>query len=197
MRPLVPIMVGSLSPSSEREFGRILAPFLADPKNGFVISSDFCHWGTRFGFTNYVEDVECSRVRPLSGSKFVAPDIPIYKSIEVMDYKGMDVANGGSHDEWTTYLARTNNTICGRHPIGVLIAGTEYLRSQGVELDDEARKPTAGTAAADMVENGTITGEDALKYRFGKIYWIQYKQSSHCLKLSDSSVSYASGFAKA
>lgn len=34
-------------------YGRLLGPFLDDPTNLFVISSDFCHWGQRFGFTYY------------------------------------------------------------------------------------------------------------------------------------------------
>lgn len=38
-------MVGSLSLSMEQTFGEILSPFLSDPSNVFVISSDFCHWG--------------------------------------------------------------------------------------------------------------------------------------------------------
>ena len=42
---LVPIMVGALSEQTEALVGRLLAPYLADPQNLFVISSDFCHWG--------------------------------------------------------------------------------------------------------------------------------------------------------
>jgi AmmeMemoRadiSam system protein B len=50
---LVPIMVGATSPEKEAEFARVLAPFFDDPKNFFVISSDFCHWGERFDYTEY------------------------------------------------------------------------------------------------------------------------------------------------
>jgi predicted class III extradiol MEMO1 family dioxygenase len=38
---------------SELEYGRILAPYLNDTVNFFVISSDFCHWGARFGYQLY------------------------------------------------------------------------------------------------------------------------------------------------
>lgn len=41
---IVPILVGATSTSKEAHFGKILAPYLADPENFFVISSDFCHW---------------------------------------------------------------------------------------------------------------------------------------------------------
>ena len=33
----------------------MLAPYLADPSNLFIVSSDFCHWGARFNFTFYDE----------------------------------------------------------------------------------------------------------------------------------------------
>lgn len=36
---------------SEAKYGEILAPYLDDPSNLFVISSDFCHWGRRFSYT--------------------------------------------------------------------------------------------------------------------------------------------------
>ena len=38
---------------SEAVYGQALAPYLDDPGNVFVISSDFCHWGARFNFTFY------------------------------------------------------------------------------------------------------------------------------------------------
>ena len=43
---IVPILVGSLSQEKQKLYGQLLHPYLADPDNFFVISSDFCHWGT-------------------------------------------------------------------------------------------------------------------------------------------------------
>ena len=43
---VVPILVGSLANDKEQLYGELLAPYLADPDNLFVISSDFCHWGS-------------------------------------------------------------------------------------------------------------------------------------------------------
>nr|XP_032516170.1 uncharacterized protein LOC116769238 [Danaus plexippus plexippus] len=43
---IIPILVGSLSPDREAKYGAILAPYLADPQNLVVVSSDFCHWGS-------------------------------------------------------------------------------------------------------------------------------------------------------
>ena len=42
-------------PCSEQQYAQVLAPYLQDPRNLFVISSDFCHWGARFGFTFHDE----------------------------------------------------------------------------------------------------------------------------------------------
>lgn len=44
---LIPILVGSLDSNKLEKFGRLLAPYLCDPKTLFVISSDFCHWGKK------------------------------------------------------------------------------------------------------------------------------------------------------
>ncbi|KAL9591282.1 MAG: hypothetical protein Q9179_007880, partial [Wetmoreana sp. 5 TL-2023] len=51
---LVPILVGSTSAAAERKYGKMLAPYLADGENVFIISSDFCHWGLRFQYTYYL-----------------------------------------------------------------------------------------------------------------------------------------------
>lgn len=42
---IVPVLVGGTDHKKEAEYGRIFSPYLADPENLFVISSDFCHWG--------------------------------------------------------------------------------------------------------------------------------------------------------
>lgn len=41
---IVPILVGSTTPEQEAEMGEVLAPYLEDEGNLFIISSDFCHW---------------------------------------------------------------------------------------------------------------------------------------------------------
>ena len=38
---------------SEARYGELLARYLDDPGNLFVISSDFCHWGSRFTYQFY------------------------------------------------------------------------------------------------------------------------------------------------
>lgn len=140
---IVPIMVGSITPENEEKYGEILAPYLADPQNLFVISSDFCHWGQRFRYTYY--DKQCG---------------PIHKSIEKLDKAGMDLIETLKPKPFTDYLKRFNNTICGRHPIGVFLQCCDKLAAKGYPMS----------------------------FRF-----LKYEQSTPCMNMADSSVSYASG----
>lgn len=76
----------------------------------------------------------------------------------------MDAIETGEHDIFADYLQRTKNTICGRHPIGVVMAGLEGLVQKG---------------------------EGKGVFRF-----VRYEQSSAVVRAGDSSVSYASAWAR-
>ena len=78
----------------------------------------------------------------------------------------MDAVESGSHDIFLGNLRETGNTVCGRHPIGVLMAALEVSRAEGK------------------------VGEGKGNFKF-----VRYERSSDCVKVSDSSVSYASAFA--
>lgn len=45
---VVPILVGALSAENEALYGQLLAKYVDDPNNFFSVSSDFCHWGSRY-----------------------------------------------------------------------------------------------------------------------------------------------------
>jgi len=101
---IVPVLVGSLSKTVENYYGGLLAKYIEDPNNFFVISSDFCHWGKRFDYTYYDSN-----------------EGAIYKSIEALDRKGMDSIETLNPEKFYAYQKSYKNTICGRHPIGVLL----------------------------------------------------------------------------
>lgn len=101
---IVPIMVGATSPRTEARFGKLLAPYLDDPANFFVVSSDFCHWGSRFSYQHYDKR-----------------DGPIHEHITKLDHRGMELIEAQDPDAFREYLRETRNTICGRHPICVLL----------------------------------------------------------------------------
>ena len=165
--PLVPILVGNTSPNTEKAFGSLLAPYLADANNVFVISSDFCHWGSRFSYTYYVPS-SASHVRDGRHlSKREAPSSPpINESIGRVDQAAMEAIESGSHDEFLSNLRETGNTVCGRHPIGIMMAAIQVLKREG-----------------------KIDGEK------GRFSFLRYERSSEVKEARDSSVSYGSAFA--
>lgn len=89
----------------------------------------------------------------------------------------MDVLSSGSTKEWDDYIDETENTICGRKPLSILLHTIEQVANDR------------------MVLNGFSS--PAEKDQWAKLQWIGYSQSSKAILLNDSSVSYASGYAVA
>ncbi|CCU99367.1 unnamed protein product [Malassezia sympodialis ATCC 42132] len=94
---VVPILVGSLSPSVAEEYAKILQPFAADPNTMFIVSSDFCHWGLRFRYTRYQAG---SRELPVILNALTPPDVyakyPIHASITDLDTEAMSAISFSS-----------------------------------------------------------------------------------------------------
>ena len=164
---LVPILVGSTNRTVEKAYGAFLAPFLADPSNVFIISSDFCHWGSRFNYTYYLPSTATHPKDGRSLTKREAPsDPPIFDSIGRIDNAAIQAIETGSHDEFLANLQDTGNTVCGRHPIGVIMAAIETLKQEG-KLEKEK----------------------------GRFRFVRYERSSEVQEARDSSVSYGSAYA--
>ncbi|KAJ4374323.1 hypothetical protein N0V83_003064 [Neocucurbitaria cava] len=130
--PLVPIMIGNTDAAAETRYGSLLAPYLSSPSNLFVISSDFCHWGSRFRYT-YYQPADNSPATQLRSSSRVPRDYPIHESIAAVDHESMDAVESGSHKAFLEQLRETGNTVCGRHPIGVFMAAVEKAEGLGEE----------------------------------------------------------------
>ena len=143
--PLIPILVGSTSASTEKAFGKLLAPYLSDPTSIFIASSDFCHWGTRFRYT-YYEDGNGGATN-LTSSSPRPTDPLIHESIAEVDMQCVYAVESGVHDEFLSILNLTGNTVCGRHPIGVLMAAVEALEKEG-QID--AAKVSAPSSRAGL-----------------------------------------------
>ncbi|KAK4685780.1 MEMO1 family protein, partial [Tremellales sp. Uapishka_1] len=165
---LVPLLVGRAS----RGVAAVLAEYWHDEKTFFIVSSDFCHWGTRFSHTPYyphIPDSPPSPVPPVASSTststydpakplYLEPRFahakdrptPIWQSIQYMDHEGMAFlrrpAAVGAKEDWEAYLARTKHVYGGKE---------------------------VGKAP--------------------EIAFVRYEQSSQCLEAGDSSVSYVSG----
>lgn len=193
--PLVPIMVGNTSAETEHAFGALLAPYLADPSNAFVISSDFCHWGLRFRYTYYVPQAPKPGPQlPLSSSSLPQPgldanevlgsvdavstglslsrrdriasrDPAIHESISAFDVATMTAITTGSAETFLDVIKRTGNTVCGRHPIGVIMAALE------------------------------VAAANSPAEKQGQFHFLRYERSSDAVDIMDSSVSYVSAVA--
>lgn len=109
---IIPVLVGSLGSSKQACYGKIFASYLADSRNLFVISSDFCHWGVRFRYAPYDEN----------------SSIPIFEQIKNMDRAGMEAIETLNPQVFNEYLNKTENTICGRNPILVMLQAADHFR---------------------------------------------------------------------
>eukprot|EP01059_Diplonema_ambulator_P015975 TRINITY_DN27206_c0_g1_i1.p1 TRINITY_DN27206_c0_g1~~TRINITY_DN27206_c0_g1_i1.p1 ORF type:complete len:312 (+),score=77.93 TRINITY_DN27206_c0_g1_i1:41-937(+) len=104
---IIPIVVGMLDDEKAERYGRLLTPYFDDPETRFVISSDFCHWGSRFRYTYHYNQKEY----PAIGDSIVAMDKQAMSLMEAQDRPGL-----------TKYFAETENTICGRTPISIMLS---------------------------------------------------------------------------
>ncbi|KAF5004657.1 hypothetical protein FDECE_8861 [Fusarium decemcellulare] len=164
---IVPLLIGSNDGREEKAVGEILLPYLKDPENAFVISSDFCHWGgtRRFNYTPYSYTNSPGDLTKLRDEDPVPDGPPIHETIRVIDEAAMDAVKSGSHDAFRASLKQTRNTVCGRHPIGVIMAALELLVKEP-EYEDK-----------------------------GRFSIIQYDRSNLVRRPSDFSVSYVSAYA--
>ena len=137
MPPLVPVLVGALSSAAEKTFGAIFAPYVDDPANLFVVSSDFCHWGARFGYTPFLKAEDRRRYETETNTNTSASGTPnIHESIEALDRRGMALIETKDADGFAAYLEETRNTVCGRHPISVFLRA---LRASSAFAEREVR----------------------------------------------------------
>lgn len=101
---ILPMIIGWTDRNDEQRICDVLRPYFSDPRNFFVFSSDFCHWGSRFSYTYHFKKAEFANI----GDSIIA-----------MDHAAMELLEAKNLDGWYSYLKKTENTICGRAAIGV------------------------------------------------------------------------------
>lgn len=152
---VVPILVGSNNASAEKKYGDLLVPYLKDPENVFIISSDFCHWGDNFGYYAYYTKRGGNDELSFHADHHHKVDVdgPISRSIDKLDGLAIEAVETGEHDKFVENLAATKNTVCGRHPIGVMMAALEALRKEGGLPNDKGRfKKVQYARSTDLVD---------------------------------------------
>lgn len=173
---VIPIVVGSLRPSGHAALGSLLASYLReDPGARVIISTDFCHWGTRFGYDPY---------DPKAGYK--AP----HEYISALDQAGMRALSTLSADRFRAYLEKTENTICGRHALCALLEAVPLLPAAGVGGEPSESAEVGGDTGKDK---GKGKGKGQGKGTKISLEWLGYSRSGDPETMRDSSVSYAAG----
>ena len=134
---VVPILVGAVSAENEAMYGELLSKYVDDPNNFFSVSSDFCHWGSRFCLYSLSFYCVCRFfvkmplmilcVHRFNYMHYDNNHGPIHKSIEALDKMGMDIIETGDPDAFNKYLLEFDNTICGRHPISIFLHVTTFF----------------------------------------------------------------------
>ena len=123
---IIPILISGMDGKLQEGIVNSLLPYLDNEENHFIISSDFCHWGSRFGYTKYLSSGETT-LDTLSdnitslGSLHRPKGLQIYKSIELLDKIALQIATNGSSAAWSKYIDISGNTICGQKPILIVL----------------------------------------------------------------------------
>lgn len=100
---VLPIMVGEIDNESALTIGKTLSSLIERDDTIFVISSDFCHWGSNFEY------------QPFSGNG------EIHEYISRLDKEGINFIEKVDYQGFSNYLELTSNTICGRNPILLML----------------------------------------------------------------------------
>ncbi|MFO7936110.1 MAG: AmmeMemoRadiSam system protein B [Kiritimatiellia bacterium] len=98
---LVPVVVGQLDVNSARKIAEVLLQYI-DSGTLVVVSSDFTHYGTNFGYTPFNSDIEQNLHKLNMGA---------FDQIRRKDMSG-----------FSSYCETTGATICGRCPVFILLA---------------------------------------------------------------------------
>ncbi|MCU0766977.1 MAG: AmmeMemoRadiSam system protein B [Gammaproteobacteria bacterium] len=99
---LVPVLVGSIDEADYPVLADVLRPLL-DERTLVVVSTDFTHYGARFGYMPFAPDADAGvRIREL--------DDAAYALVAARDARG-----------FLAYQARTGITICGYRPVALLL----------------------------------------------------------------------------
>ncbi|ORX75527.1 UPF0103-domain-containing protein [Anaeromyces robustus] len=110
---IVPIIFGVVPSNLEKKYIELFKPYLEQPDTFFIISSDFCHWGERFDYTY---------LPPIDDSSSKVKKLIIADRIEILDREAMKIIESGNSKDFEEYLDRTDNTICGRTGIKLLLS---------------------------------------------------------------------------
>ncbi|UCG16409.1 MAG: AmmeMemoRadiSam system protein B [Phycisphaerales bacterium] len=128
---LVPLLVGRMSDRDWVAAAEAILPWV-DDETLLAVSSDFTHYGPNYRFVPFTDDIP-DRLRELAD----AAAAPILKC---------------DNDGFAEHLAKTQDTICGRGPIRLLL---RVLSMQGGAQGVRAAFDTSGRMSGDFTNSVT------------------------------------------
>ncbi len=98
---VAPLVCGGFDPSAAAAFGAVLREAL-DARTLLVISTDFTHYGPAFGYVPF--------------------DDRVPERLRALDHRVFERVAAGDADGFRSVLEETGATVCGAHPLALLIA---------------------------------------------------------------------------
>jgi len=129
---IVPIVVGHVASRDIDRYSSLLSTFFNDPRILFVISSDFAHWGSRFGYTYLPASEMCFSVN---------------ESIKNLDSEAIEAIANIDAKKFSRHLQHTGNTICGQTPIKIYL---QLAETSGKELQSQLLAYSQSTRKASL-----------------------------------------------
>ena len=119
---MVEVLVGDLTAAQRADLADAIRPLVTEGTL-LVASSDFTHYGPNYGYVPFRDNVP--------------KNLQILNSMAVYRIVQIDLPG------WEKHLAETRDTICGRHPIGLLLGIVEPwedIRAARVAFDTSGRQ---------------------------------------------------------
>ncbi len=110
---LVPLVCGQVESHRLQPAAQVLADHLWHPSNLWVISSDFTHYGSAFGYLPFAEDIP--------------------ENLRQLDLGAVDMIKEKNPRGFIEYLDRTEATICGSVPISLLLFALKTVGADNIE----------------------------------------------------------------
>lgn len=126
--PIVPIICGQVDYSTSKQIAKSVLPYWKE-ENLWIISSDFTHYGSNFGYLPFNNNVK-NNLRKLD--------------LGAVD-KILDLDPQGFYD----YLNKTDATICGRHPISIMLN----------MASNNKNNQSLNTKLIEYITSGDLTGD--------------------------------------
>lgn len=134
---LVPVICGQLDLATVMRVGSVLRS-LVDEQTLVVVSSDFTHYGERFGYTPFRDDVP--------------------GQVERLDMGAVDLMKQKQARRFMAYIEDTGATICGHIPIAILLTMLPQASRLHVLKYDTSGRITGDYANTVSYLSAAVTG---------------------------------------